>query len=125
VAESRRTVTVVFADLSGSTSLGEALDPEALRGVLARCFDALRTALEHHEGVVEKYIGDAVMAVFGLSTIHEDDALRAVRAAAEARERLDRLADEIEERLGVTLGARIGVNRVRLPQARATSANSW
>jgi Adenylate and Guanylate cyclase catalytic domain/AAA ATPase domain len=78
--------------------------------VLARYFDALRTAIEDHEGVVEKYIGDAVMAVFGLSTIHEDDALRAVRAAAEARERLDRLAEEIEERLGVTLAGRIGVN---------------
>jgi class 3 adenylate cyclase/tetratricopeptide (TPR) repeat protein len=110
VAESRRTVTVVFADVSGSTALGEALDPEALRGVLARYFDALRIALEHHDGFVEKYIGDAVMAVFGLSAIHEDDALRAVRAAAEARERLQRLSDEIEAELGVALAARIGVN---------------
>jgi class 3 adenylate cyclase/tetratricopeptide (TPR) repeat protein len=110
VAESRRTVTVVFADVSGSTALGEALDPEALRSVLARYFEALRTALEHHDGFVEKYIGDAVMAVFGLSAIHEDDALRAVRAAAEARERLQRLGDEIEAELGVALAARIGVN---------------
>jgi class 3 adenylate cyclase/tetratricopeptide (TPR) repeat protein len=110
VAESRRTVTIVFADVSSSTALGEALDPEALRGVLARYFEVLRTALEHHDGVVEKYIGDAVMAVFGLPAIHEDDALRAVRAAAEARERLDRLNDEIEAELGVVLAARIGVN---------------
>ena len=110
MADSRRTVTIVFADLSGSTALGEALDPEALRSVLARYFDVLRTALEHHDGVVEKYIGDAVMAVFGLSKLHEDDALRAVRAAAEARDRLVALNDEIEAELGVALGARIGVN---------------
>jgi class 3 adenylate cyclase/tetratricopeptide (TPR) repeat protein len=119
VAESRRTVTIVFADVSGSTALGEALDPEALRGVLARYFEALRTALEHHEGVVEKYIGDAVMAVFGLSAIHEDDALRAVRAAAEAREELDRLSDEIESELGVALAARIGVNTGEVVAGRA------
>src|SRR2546426_4712140 len=110
MSESRRTVTIVFADISGSTALGETLDPEVVRSLLARYFDVLRTAVEHHDGVVEKYIGDAVMAVFGLSTLHEDDALRAVRAAAEARARLGSLNEEIESELGVVLEARIGVN---------------
>ncbi|HKI21820.1 MAG TPA: adenylate/guanylate cyclase domain-containing protein, partial [Gaiellaceae bacterium] len=80
--EVRKTVSIVFSDLQGSTKLGEALDSEALREVMLRYFDVMREALEHHGGVVEKYIGDAVMAVFGLPRVHEDDALRAVRAAA-------------------------------------------
>ena len=80
--EMRKVVTIVFSDLKGSTSLGEALDSEALREVMTRYFDAMRGELERHGGVIEKFIGDAVMAVFGLPRLHEDDALRAVRAAA-------------------------------------------
>src|SRR6476619_73762 len=80
--ETRKVVTIVFSDLKGSTSLGESLDSEALREVLSRYFDALRGELERHGGVIEKFIGDAVMAVFGLPRLHEDDALRAVRAAS-------------------------------------------
>jgi class 3 adenylate cyclase len=79
----RKTVTVVFSDLKGSTSLGEQLDSESLREVMTRYFDAMRAVLEAHGGTIEKFIGDAVMAVFGLPRVHEDDALRAVRAAAE------------------------------------------
>ena len=86
--EVRKTVTVVFSDLKGSTDLGERLDSEALREVMTRYFEEIRGALEEHGGRVEKYIGDAVMAVFGLPRIREDDALRAVRAAAEMRRRL-------------------------------------
>src|SRR5436305_13088490 len=86
----RKTVTIVFADLAGSTGLGERLDPEALRDVQTRYFEAMRAPLERHGGTVEKYIGDAVMAVFGVPVLHEDDALRAVRAAVEMR---DRVAD--------------------------------
>ena len=81
-AQVRKTVTIVFADLAGSTSVGERLDPEALRDLQTRYFDAMRRALERHGGTVEKYIGDAVMAVFGIPVLHEDDALRAVRAQA-------------------------------------------
>ena len=73
--EIRKTVTVVFCDVTGSTALGEQLDPETLRRVMARYFDKMRTAIEHHGGTVEKFIGDAVMAVFGIPKVHEDDAL--------------------------------------------------
>src|SRR5829696_1284450 len=73
-------VTVVFTDVAGSTALGERLDPESLRQVMGRYFETVRAALERHGGTVEKFIGDAVMAVFGVPAIHEDDALRAVRA---------------------------------------------
>ncbi|HET6684477.1 MAG TPA: adenylate/guanylate cyclase domain-containing protein, partial [Gaiella sp.] len=108
--ETRKVVTIVFSDLKGSTSLGESLDSEALREVLSRYFDDMRTVLERHGGVVEKFIGDAVMAVFGLPTVHEDDALRAVRAAAEMRVALARLNDELHDRWGVRLTNRTGVN---------------
>ena len=83
--ELRKLVTVVFADITGSTALGEQVDPELLRRVLERYFDQMRRILEHHGGTVEKFIGDAIMAVFGIPTLHEDDAERAVRAAAEMR----------------------------------------
>src|SRR5437773_2192010 len=81
--EVRKTVTVLFADLTGSTSLGERLDPESLREILRRYFETFQRALERHGGTVEKFIGDAVMAVFGVPVSHEEDALRAVRAACE------------------------------------------
>src|SRR6058998_2554171 len=89
--EVRKTVTIVFSDLKGSTSLGERLDPEALREVLSRYFEVMKTILERHGGTVEKYIGDAIMAVFGLPKLHEDDALRAARATVEMRAALAEL----------------------------------
>jgi class 3 adenylate cyclase len=103
-------VTIVFSDLKGSTAMGEKLDSEAVREVMSRYFDEMKAALERHGGTVEKYIGDAIMAVFGLPRVHEDDALRAVRAAAEMRDRLAALNTELEERWGVTVGNRTGVN---------------
>src|SRR5215211_5086557 len=81
--EARKTVTVVFADVVGSTELGERLDPETVRQVMVRYFQTLRRVLERHGCTVEKFIGDAVMAVFGIPVVHEDDALRATRAAVE------------------------------------------
>ena len=108
--EVRKTVTVIFCDVTGSTALGERLDPESLRHVMARYFEAMRAVIERHGGTVEKFIGDAVMAVFGVPVIHEDDALRAVRAAAEMREALTALNEELEHDYGTTLEARIGVN---------------
>jgi class 3 adenylate cyclase/tetratricopeptide (TPR) repeat protein len=108
--EVRKTVTIVFSDLKGSTAMGEKLDSEAVREVMSRYFDEMKAALERHGGTVEKYIGDAIMAVFGLPRVHEDDALRAVRAAAEMREHLAALNVELEERWGVTVGNRTGVN---------------
>src|SRR5918912_1282630 len=106
----RKTVTIVFSDLAASTQLGERLDSEALRAVLDRYFDAMRSALERHGGTIEKFIGDAVMAVFGLPVLHEDDALRAVRAAAAMVEELAPLNDHLEARYGVRLVNRTGVN---------------
>jgi len=94
--ETRRTVTVLFTDLADSTGLGERLDPESVRRVIERYFGAMRDVIERHGGTVEKFIGDAIMAVFGYPTLHEDDALRAGTAADEMRTALDRLNVELE-----------------------------
>ena len=100
--EQRKVVTVLFCDLVGSTSLGESSDPEVVRTRLARTFEDLRTILERHGGTVEKFVGDAVMAVFGIPSAHEDDALRAVRAATEMR---DAIAEHgLEARIGINTG---------------------
>jgi predicted ATPase/class 3 adenylate cyclase len=106
----RKTVTVVFCDLVGSTPLAERLDPESVRAVMTRFFRQMRDALERHGGTVEKYIGDAVMAVFGVPLLHEDDAFRAVRAAQAMREELDALNVDLQGRFGVQVRTRIGVN---------------
>jgi class 3 adenylate cyclase len=110
MAVSRRTVTVLFADVADSTPLGERLDPESLRRVMSRWFERMSEVLERHGGTVEKFIGDAVMAVFGIPELHEDDALRAVRAGTELRQALARLNDELERDLGVHIGIRVGIN---------------
>jgi class 3 adenylate cyclase/tetratricopeptide (TPR) repeat protein len=108
--EVRKTVTVVFTDVAGSTSLGERHDPEQLRQVISRYFEQTRSVLERHGGTVEKFIGDAVMAVFGLPVVHEDDALRALRAAIEMREALAVLNEDLHESFGIRLDVRTGVN---------------
>jgi class 3 adenylate cyclase/tetratricopeptide (TPR) repeat protein len=108
--ETRKTVTVVFCDVTGSTALGERLDPESQRAVMGRYFEEMRHVLERHGGTVEKFIGDAVMAVFGVPHLHEDDALRAVRAAVEMRDRLEALNVELERDRGVRIAMRVGVN---------------
>ena len=108
--ETRKTVTVLFTDVTGSTALGERLDPESLRDVMGRYFASMREVIERHGGTVEKYIGDAVMAVFGVPVAHDEDALRAVRAGAEMREALERLNGALRAERGVTLEARTGIN---------------
>ncbi len=100
--EQRKTVTIVFCDLAGSTELGSSTDPERLRALLARYFERMKSIVERHGGTVEKFIGDAVMAVFGVPTVHEDDALRACRAALEMRDALPALA--LTGRIGVNTG---------------------
>src|SRR5256884_3219407 len=100
--EQRKTVTVLFCDIAGSTALGESTDPEALRALLARYFERMKAIVEAHGGSVEKFIGDAVMAVFGVPAVHEDDALRACRAAVEMREALPELG--LEGRIGLNSG---------------------
>ena len=107
--ETRKVVTVLFSDVTGSTALGEALDPEAVRGLMSRYFAAMKTVIERHGGTVEKFIGDAIMAVFGIPVLHEDDALRAVRAAAGMREVLASLNAELGAERGVTIATRTGV----------------
>ncbi|MEK6276290.1 MAG: AAA family ATPase [Actinomycetota bacterium] len=108
--EMRKTVTVVFSDLVGSTPLGERLDVEAYRRVISRYFVEVSRVLEHHGGTVEKFIGDAVMAVFGIPILHEDDALRAVRAATELRLALAELNKGLLAEFGVELAFRTGIN---------------
>src|SRR4029078_1788958 len=100
--EQRKVFTVLFCDLTGSTALGESLDPEALRALLARYFERMRGIVERHGGTVEKFIGAAVVAVFGVPAAREDDALRACRAAVEMRDALPELG--IRGRLGVNTG---------------------
>jgi class 3 adenylate cyclase len=119
--ETRKLVTIVFSDLEGSTTLADALDTEVVREVLARYFEEMRAVLDAHGGTVEKYIGDAIMAVFGLPAIHEDDALRAVRAAAEMQTALAGLNDELERRWGVRLAHRTGVNTGEVVAGDATT----
>jgi class 3 adenylate cyclase/tetratricopeptide (TPR) repeat protein len=100
--EVRKTVTVIFCDLVGSTTLGDGADPESLRQMMGRYHATLRTILERHGGTVEKFVGDAAMAVFGIPQAHEDDALRAIRAAHEIGAAMARLG--LETRTGVNTG---------------------
>ncbi len=106
----RKTVTVLFCDVADSTPLGERLDPEVLQRVMARYFEETSAVLERHGGTVEKFIGDAVMAVFGIPTVHDDDALRAVRAATEMRTALADLNGELRRDFDVELSVRTGIN---------------
>ena len=101
----RKVVTVVVCDVTGSTALGERLDPESLGRVMARYFERTRAVLERHHGLVQKFIGDAVVATFGVPVVREDDALRAVRAAAAMQ---DAVAD-LDEAGGPAIEVRIGV----------------
>jgi class 3 adenylate cyclase len=107
--EERKLVTVLFADLTGSTALGEQLDPERLRALLSEYFAAMASVIESWGGTVEKFIGDAVMSVFGIPSMHEDDAERALRAALEMQARLGEMNPDLRERHGVQLAMRIGV----------------
>lgn len=109
-AERRKLATLVFCDLTGSTAMGERVDAESVRVLMQRFFAEMRAAIQYHGGTVEKFVGDAVMAVFGVPTAHEDDALRALRAAAEMRDRVATLNEEFERRFGTTISVRIGVN---------------
>ena len=106
----RKTVTLVFCDVADSTPLGERLDPEALRDVWSRYHETAREIFERHGGTIEKFVGDAVMAVFGIPIVHEDDAVRAVRAAVELREALTDLNGELENAYGVRIAVRTGIN---------------
>jgi len=109
-AAARKTVSVLFCDLADSTMLGERFDPEPLRELLGRWYEEMRIAVERHGGTVEKFIGDAVMAVFGLPRAHEDDALRAIRAALDMQKAVERMNVSLAERQAPELRIRIGIN---------------
>ncbi len=117
--EARKTVTVLFCDVTGSTDLGEKLDPEALRSLLARYFERMKAIVEAHGGTVEKFIGDAIMAVFGVPVAHEDDALRAVRAAGEMRAAFAGLG--VSGRIGVMTGEVVTGTEERLATGDAVN----
>ena len=118
-SEQRKTVTVLFCDVTGSTALGEAADPEVLRAVLGRYFERMKGILESHGASVEKFIGDAVMAVFGVPQAHEDDALRACRAAVEMREALPELG--VQARIGLNTGEVVTGTEERLATGDAVN----
>src|SRR6476659_9373957 len=106
----RKVVTVLFTDVTGSTQLADRLDVEDLREVMSEWFAAVRAEIEAQGGTVEKYIGDAVMAVFGVPNAHEDDPVRALRAALAIRERLIEVNRSLESAYGITMQIRTGIN---------------
>ena len=110
LSENRRLVTVLFGDLSGSTTLGEQLDPEDLRRILTSFFSVLAREIQRYGGTIDKYIGDAVMSVFGAPVAHEDDAERAISAALGMHAAIERLNEDLERRYGTRLALRIGLN---------------
>jgi class 3 adenylate cyclase/tetratricopeptide (TPR) repeat protein len=120
--ELRKTVTVLFCDMADSTALSGRLDPESLREVMIRYYALMRECLERHGGTVEKFIGDAVVAVFGIPVLHEDDALRALSAATEMLAAVETLNDELRGLIGVDIGIRIGVNTGEVVAAEDVSS---
>src|SRR6187401_3500563 len=118
-AQVRKVVTVLFVDVTGSTELGERVDPETMRRAMGRYFTLAREVIERHGGTVEKFIGDAVMAVFGIPQVHEDDALRAVRAATEVRDALERRSEH-----GIEIAVRIGLNTGEVVAGEGDSAQT-
>jgi class 3 adenylate cyclase/tetratricopeptide (TPR) repeat protein len=122
--ELRKTVTVVFIDVTESTRFGAGLDPEPLRQVMLRYFETVSDVLRRHGGTVEKFIGDAVMAVFGVPAIHEDDALRAVRAAVEVQDEIERLNGDLEHERGIRIQIRTGVNSGEVVASAAAGEHS-
>jgi class 3 adenylate cyclase/tetratricopeptide (TPR) repeat protein len=122
--EIRKTVTIVFCDVTGSTAFGELIDPETLRKVMTRYFETARVALQRHGGTVEKFIGDAVVAIFGIPLVHEDDALRAVRGVAELRDSIGVLNKELERDHGMAIETRIGVHTGEVMAGDVTSGHA-
>jgi class 3 adenylate cyclase/tetratricopeptide (TPR) repeat protein len=120
--EDRKLVTVLFCDIEGSTELGEALDIESLRALLLEFFDAMAAVVDKWGGSVEKYIGDAIVAVFGVVIAHEDDGVRAIRAGLEMQDRLAEINPAFKDRYGIELAVRIGVNTGEVLASTAADA---
>ena len=120
--QERRVVTILFADLAGSTAFGESVDPEDVRALQAEMFALVNEEVERFGGVTEKFMGDAVVAVFGIPTVHEDDAERAVRAALAVRDASSSFAGRVRARYGAEVGVRIGVNTGEVVSGRDAAA---
>ncbi|MDQ3914113.1 MAG: AAA family ATPase [Actinomycetota bacterium] len=118
-----KTVTVLFTDMVDWTSLGERFDPESLHSVTREYFGTIKSIAERYGGSVEKFIGDAVVAVFGIPSLHEDDALRAVSAAVEIHRSIDELRARLERDAGVTIQVRTGINTGEVLSQTATGAS--
>jgi class 3 adenylate cyclase len=123
--KSRKQVTIVFVDIRGSTELASQLDPESLQRIMERYFERMRAAVERHGGTVEKFIGDAVVAVFGIPVVHEDDALRALKAAAEMREFVEALNGELQRDARLTIQIGVGVNTGEVLAGDSTAGQSF
>ena len=106
----RKHVTVLFSDLSGYTTISERLDPEDVKGITSRFFAEVAEVIHKYEGFVEKYAGDAVMAIFGVPSAHEDDPIRAIRAAREIHRLAKSMSHEIEKNIGEPLFMHTGIN---------------
>ena len=109
-AGERKHVTVLFSDLSGYTTMSERLDPEEVKEITSRVFAQISQVINKYEGFVEKFVGDAVMALFGVPKLHEDDPVRAIRAAREIHEIVDAISPEVEERIGQSISMHSGIN---------------
>ena len=106
----RKHVTIMFSDLSGYTAMNERLDPEEVKGIMSLIFEKIIDIIKSYDGFIEKFIGDSVMAVFGVPTAHEDDPIRAIRAAMEMHAAIDQLSPRFEEKIGRSLSLHTGIN---------------
>jgi class 3 adenylate cyclase len=120
--QERRVVTVLFADLAGSTALAERLDPEELRELQGELFELVNGEVERYGGTTEKFVGDAILAVFGVPQAHDDDPERAVRTALAVHARFGAFADRVRARHGAQVGLRIGVNTGDVVAGREAAA---
>src|SRR4030081_1011793 len=120
MAEERRVVTILFADVAGSTAMGDALDPEDVRVLLRRYYDVARETVTEHGGILEKFIGDAVVAVFGFPHTHDDDPQRALAAALALRDRV-----RTDPALGDRLPIRLGINTGEVVATRESAAGDF
>jgi hypothetical protein len=106
----RKYVTVLFSDLSGYTSLSEKLDPEELKEIMNRIFKQIKQVIQKYEGFIEKFAGDAVMAIFGVPQAHEDDPVRAIKAAREIHDLVENMNPELERKTDRPLSMHSGIN---------------
>jgi len=106
----RKHVTVLFSDLTGYTTMSERLDPEKVKEITSRIFEEIALVVTRYEGFIEKYVGDAVMALFGVPKAHEDDPIRAIRAAREIHDLVDSMSPEVEKSIGRPISMHTGIN---------------